>query len=387
MFSKYDFRRFDYILVVIVMLLAIIGVVMIGSATRINSLDGTDVVRNKQIVGLVTGSILMIFFTFFDYKWLGKLAGPIFLTNIGLLGAVLLVGVDANNATRWIKIGGFQLQPSEFSKIFAVLVLASFYDRFKDHINNIYVVVGSVLLTAVPVLLIFSQPDLSTSMIMLVIFVFMIFTAGISYWYILAVAAVGIPGALWGFQYIQRPDQSILAPYQVERIMSLIDPNSVTADALRQTNNSIQAIGSGRIFGKGLYFGKVNQYDYLPEPQTDFIFAIIGEEFGFFGCFVVLLLLFLLTLRIYWIAKDSDLLGKLIITGVSAVIMYQTFINVGVATGIVPNTGMPLPFISAGVSSLWNNLIGIGIILNISMQRRKPGNINTSPNTKKRGTT
>lgn len=392
MFSKYDIKRFDYIVVILIILLAICGVVAIGSATRINSPEGTDLFRNKQIIGFVTGGVLMLFFAFFNYKWIGKLVIPIFLLNIALLLAVLVAGEVVNGAKRWIDIGPFRLQPSEFSKIFTILVLAKYFDKFKKHLNNIAVIIGALILTGVPMYLIYSQPDLSTSMIMIVILGFMIFVAGISYWYILIGAAVVIPAVMWGINYIKSPGKKFLEDYQVDRILSLIDPTKVAPDLLRQTNNSLQAIGSGKLFGKGLYLGKVNQYDYLPEPQTDFIFAIIGEEFGFFGCFVVLFLLFLLVIRIIWIAKDSpDLFGKLIITGYSALLLYQIFINVGVVTGIAPNTGMTLPFISYGVSSLWNNLIGIGIILNISMQRVKVGNnppisgVNTK--NRKRGST
>ncbi len=390
MFDKYDFKRFDYVIIIIIVILAITGTIAIGSATRINSAEGTAALRNKQMIGFITGGILMMFFAFFDYRWIGKMTVPIFLLNVALLGAVLVAGVNVNGATRWIDIGPFRLQPSEFSKIFTVLVLAKYFDLLKDRINKLYTIVGGVILTGIPVMLIFMEPDLSTSMIMFVIFAFIIFTAGISYWYILAVAAVGVPTAIWGFNYIQSPDQTLLKAYQVDRILSLVDPEKVSADLLRQTNNSIQAIGSGKLFGKGLYLGKVNQYDYLPEPQTDFIFAIIGEEFGFFGCVLILLLILILIMRILWIAKDSkDLYGKLIITGYAAVVMYQVFINVGVATGIVPNTGVPLPFISYGVSSLWNNLIGIGIILNISMQRKKPNSVppisGVNTRTRKRG--
>ncbi len=372
MFTKYDLKRFDYIVIVLILLLAIIGVVAIGSATRINSPDGTSAIRNRQIIGYATGAVLMLFFAFFDYHWIGKLALPIFLLNVALLAAVLVAGVMVNGAMRWIDIGPFRLQPSEFSKIFTILVLAKYLDKFQKHINKIPMILGAMMIAGASWFLIYQEPDLSTSVIMFVIFVFMIFVAGISYWYVLAASAVGIPAAIWGFNYIQSPNQTLFAEYQVNRILSLVEPTMVSPDLLRQTQNSLQAIGSGKLFGKGLYLGKVNQYDYLPEPQTDFIFAIVGEEFGFFGCFVILLLLFILILRLMWIAKDSpDLMGKLIITGYVAVLVYQTFINVGVTTGIAPNTGMTLPFISYGVSSLWNNLIGIGIILNISMQRKK----------------
>ena len=387
MFGRYDFRKFDYILVLTVVSLAVIGVVAIGSATRIYSPDGTAYFRNRQIVGYASGGVLMLFFAFFDYKWLGRLAIPIYLFNLGLLGAVLAVGIEVKGATRWISLGSFQLQPSEFAKIFLIIVLAKYLQMNEKRINRLYVLIGAVILTAIPWYLIFRQPDLSTSIIMFLILAFMLFVGGISFWYIFAALAVAVPTATFGFNYLLSPDQQLLESYQVNRILSIVDPSRVAPDLLWQTNNSKQAIGSGQLFGKGLYMGKVNQYDYLPEPQTDFIFSIIGEELGFFGCILVLLLLFFLIIRVLWIAKDADMLGKLIISGFAAVVMYQTFINVGVASGIVPNTGMPLPFISYGVSSLWNNLIGIGIILNISMQRKKAGSGATGVNSNQRGST
>jgi rod shape determining protein RodA len=371
MFKQYDFKRFDFVLVLLVALLGIIGVVAIGSATRVYSPDGTSEIVNKQMIGLIFGFCILLFFAFFDYHWLGRLAIPIYIFTILLLALVLVAGSSANNAVRWIDIGPFRLQPSEFAKIFLVLVLAKYLDKFESKINQWYIVLGSIFITAIPTLLIIRQPDLSTGMIMFLILAFMIYVSGISYLYIAGAGAVLIPSALIGLWYIQKPEQTLLKDYQVNRIISLIKPESVDPSLLMQTNNSIQAIGSGRIFGKGLYLGKVNQYDYLPEPQTDFIFSIIGEEFGFFGCTIVILLLFILILKCLWIAKDTtDLLGKLIITGIVAIITYQSFVNIGVTIGIVPNTGIPLPFISAGLSSLMANMIGMGIILNIGMQRK-----------------
>ncbi|MDF1616320.1 FtsW/RodA/SpoVE family cell cycle protein [Petrocella sp. FN5] len=371
MFKQYDFKRFDYVLVLLIALLGIIGIVAIGSATRVYSPDGTSEVVNKQMIGYILGFCMLLFFAFFDYHWLGKLAIPIYIFSILLLSLVLVAGASANNAVRWIDLGPFRLQPSEFAKIFLVLVLAKYFDKFESRINQWYIILGSILLTLVPTILIIRQPDLSTGLIMFLILAFIIYVSGISYLYVVGASAVLIPSALIGLWYIQQPDQTLLKGYQVNRIISLIRPDSVDPSLLMQTNNSIQAIGSGRIFGKGLYLGKVNQYDYLPEPQTDFIFSIIGEEFGFFGCTIVILLLFILILKCLWIAKDaSDLFGKLIITGVVAIITYQSFINIGVTIGIVPNTGIPLPFISAGLSSLMANMIGMGIILNIGMQRK-----------------
>lgn len=369
--KKYNFKKIDYSLIIIIILLGIISVVAIGSATRVYSVDGTDIYVNKQIFGYIIGFVIMLLFAFFDYHWLGKLAVPIYIFNIILLGLVLFVGSSTNDAVRWIMIGPVRFQPSEFAKVFMVLVLAKYFDKYATKINKLYIIIGSLILVIIPTLLIREQPDLSTSLTMAIIFVFMIFVAGISYWYIFGIAAIAVPIVTYGFWFIQQPFQTILKDYQRDRILSLINPELVDSSLLWQTTNSIQAVGSGRLFGKGLYLGKVNQYDYIPEPQTDFIFSVIGEEFGFLGCSIVILLLFLLILRCILIAKETkDLLGKLIIVGTIAIITYQTYINIGVVTGIVPNTGVTLPFISSGISSLLANLISIGIILNISMQRQ-----------------
>ncbi len=281
MFKQYDFKRFDYILVILVLLLGIIGIVAIGSATRAYSLDGTTDIVNKQMVGFAVGLVIMLFFSVFDYHWLGKLAIPIYIFNILLLSLVLVAGDEANNAARWINIGPFRLQPSEFAKIFLVLVLAKYFDKFEEKINKIYIIFGAIILTVLPTLLIFRQPDLSTSVIMFLILGFMIYIAGISYWYIIGVGAVAVPSAIFGFWYIQQPDQQLLATYQVNRVLSMVDPEKVDASLLWQTNSSIRAIGSGKLFGKGIYLGKINQYDYLPEPQTDFIFFYYWRRIWF----------------------------------------------------------------------------------------------------------
>ena len=251
-----------------------------------------------------------------------------------------------------------------------VIFLASMIDRYYDKLNKLWFIILLIILTAIPTGLILYQ-DLSTSTVQIVILLVILFTAGISYKYILTALGIGVPAGLIVFWYIQQPGQKLLKDYQLTRILALVDPEKVERSARLQTENSIMAIGSGQLMGKGLYLGKLNKYNYLPEPQTDFNFSIIGEEFGFVGSSLILALLLLLVIKCIIIAKDTkDKLGMLIITGVVAFIVYQVFINVGVVTGMLPNTGIPLPFISYGLSSLLTNMISFGIILNISMQRK-----------------
>ncbi len=366
MFRKYQFKRYDILLVLTVIALVAIGIVAIGSATHINSANGTSFFRNKQVIGFISGFIIMCIISLIDYTFIGKFYWVIYGVNLLLLTAVLIFG-----DTRWITIIGFRLQPSEFCKILMTLFIAKFIDKNKERINHPLFLLQLIILVAVPTLLIMKQPDLSTSLVLFFMLFIQVFAAGLSYKYIIGAAVVSIPSGMFFLWYIQQPWQKLLKTYQLTRILAYVHPEKYALTQAMQTNNSIQAIGSGQLYGKGLYQGTLNKYNYLPEPQTDFIFSIIGEELGFIGSCIVISLLFILIVKCLLIAKDAvDMYGMLIIVGVVAVITFQVFVNIGVTTGIVPNTGIPLPFISYGLSSLWSNLIGIGIILNISMQRK-----------------
>ncbi|MCT4688912.1 rod shape-determining protein RodA [Vallitalea sp.] len=366
MFRNYNFKKYDIFLILIVIALVSFGIIAIGSATQINS-NGSTYIRNKQLFGFIVTFVLMMIISLIDYHFIGKFYWLIYAFNIILLIAVLLLGVEGKGAVRWINIVGIKLQPSELSKIMMVIFLAKYIDKNKEKINKLLFLIELGILVLIPTLLIYKQPDLSTSLVLIVILVVLVFVAGISYKYVLVAMTIAVPlffGALW---YIQQPD-TVFDDHQVKRVMSFLYPEKYDT---YQTDNSIQAIGSGQLNGKGWYNGTINKYNYLPEPQTDFIFSIIGEEAGFIGCSIVLLLLLLLIIKCLWIAKDSiDLFGMLIISGFVAIISFQTFVNVGVATGLIPNTGIPLPFISYGLSSLMSNMIGIGVILNISLHRK-----------------
>ncbi len=372
MFRSYEFKRYDYISIIIVTLLFIISYYAIGSATRINLIEGDSSYATKQLYGFIIGFIMMIIVSFIDYHLIGKFVIPIYILNVGLLVAVLIIGREANGAVRWIQIfGSYSIQPSEFSKLFMIIVLAKYFDKFESKINKLYILIGAAILMIVPVLLIERQPDLSSSLVLVFLLIIMYFGSGVSYKYIIIVVAIGIPLIIGLLLYIQTPEQVLLENYQKDRILAMINPEEYEMSVALQTQKSVQAIGSGQLSGKGLYQGKLNQYNYIPEPQTDFIFSIIGEEFGFIGCSVVLVLLALLMIRVLYIGKDSqDLMGQLIVVGFVGIIAFHTFINVGVTTAIVPNTGLPLPFVSAGLSALWSNMLMLGVILNLSIQRK-----------------
>lgn len=364
MLKKYQWKRFDWLTLLTVAIIVGIGVVAISSATY-----GTDYYVKRQILGFVTGLILLLITALIDYHFITKMSPLVYLLNIGLLVAVWRFGEEKFGGTRWLMIAGFQIQPSEFGKLFMIIVLAKYFDIFKEKINHPLVILGSLALIGAPFLLVLKQPDLSTSLIFIVLFVVMIYGAKISYKYIIAVLVIAVPSFLLVFQYVQKPDQKLLSPHQYVRVMAMLHPEEFP-DKYYQTINSMQAIGSGQLSGKGLYQGKLHQYDYLPVAESDFIFSIIGEEFGFVGCILLLALFFLLLIRILLVVKDSpDLTGRLIGMGYVGMLTAQIFINIGVTTGIVPNTGLPLPYVSYGISSLWSNMIILGLILNISMQR------------------
>lgn len=371
MFREYDFRRYDIFFIALIITLSIIGIFAIKSATMANIHESTDVFVKKQIIGLISGCVIMIIVSLIDYRFIAKFYWPIYVLNILLLLAVFVLGKEVNGATRWINLGGFTLQPSEFCKIFLTIFLAKWIDKNKEKVNKPIFLLTTIGLSFIPIFLILKQPNLSTSLVIMAILGVILFISGLNYKYILGTLAILVPILLVGFWYIQQPNQILLQDYQVKRIMTAVYPEKATTSEKFQTNNSIQAIGSGKLFGKGMYQGKLNQYNYLPEPQTDFIYSIIGEEFGFVGCCTILVLMLTLILRCLWIAKDTkDLTATIMIIGFTTIMSFQTFINVGVVTGLLPNTGIPLPYISYGLSSLWSNMISAGLVLNISMQRK-----------------
>ena len=374
MITKNQLRNFDFLMVLLVCALVVIGIVAISSATHVNLGEDPTIFRS-QILFFVIGIILLFIASFIDYTVLGELYWFAYFVNIGLLLAVLAFGKEIKGATRWLNIGFTSIQPSEFAKIIMIFCLAKYIDKRKERINNIFVLGSIAIFMFIPMFLIQKQPSLSASLVFIAILIVELFVAKIDYRYIISavgIATSSITGILW---YAAQPNHPLLEiflqPYQIRRIKALLHPELYTNTDYYQTNQSISAIGSGQLYGKGLYQGTLNQLSYLPEPHNDFIFSVIGEEFGFAGCMVILVIMFLIIIRCLWIAKDAkDLFGRLIATGVAGMLGFQTFVNVGVVTGILPNTGMTLPFLSSGGSSLWTNMIAIGLVLNVGM--RKP---------------
>ena len=369
MFLDYNFRNYNYRLFLYVLLLNITGVLIIRSASN---QDAPMVM--KQIVGILVGLTAVVILSLVDYHRVVSFAPVIYGASLAFLLAVLVFGVSRGVARRWLVLPVIgQIQPSEFVKIGLIVFFAWYFSRYQERVNQFKILFFAGLLFLAAFGLIFLQPNLSTSLVTMVIFLCMLFAAGLSYRWILGALAVVVPcGALFIYllQYNMVP---FLKDYQVRRIMAFIDPANY-AEANLQQNNSIMAIGSGMLQGKGLNnntLASVKNGNFLSEEQTDFIFAVIGEELGFIGCIAVI---FLIALTVYecliMAARAKDLMGSLLCVGLASLLAFQSFANIAVATGILPNTGLPLPFISYGVSSLLSVYLGVGVVMNVGLQRK-----------------
>lgn len=371
---KKQLSNLDFWLIGAICILSIFGIICIGSATHINLGADPDNFY-KQMIWFAIGLALMIIASLVDYEAISQFYILFYLLNIVLLVAVLFLGSNVNGATRWIAIGPINVQPSEFAKLIMIFFLAKLLTKKQEQINQLPTLLLVCITVVIPVILIQKQPSLSASLVLLAILCITLFVAGIDFKIIKLVLCIVVPAiafVLWDVS-LEKPliMDKILKPHQFTRILTFVDP-SRDMDSYYQTEKAINAIGSGQLNGKGLYQGTLNQLSYLPEPHNDFIFSVIGEEFGFIGCVIVLLLLLFIIFRCILIAVSiRDSFSQLIVVGVAGMIAFQTFINVGVATGIMPNTGMSLPFVSYGGSSMWTNMTAIGLVLNIGMKRSK----------------
>lgn len=373
MLKQYKLKDYRFRLVAFVVALTVIGILIVGSTQ--------ESLQSRQAMGMFAGLFVMVVASLIDYNLLLKFRRIFYLMIVVLLGLVLVpaVGNTVGGATRWILIGGeggFQFQPSELCKILLILFFAAFFMKYKDTLNTWKMLILSVILIGIPLALILAQPNLSTSIIIAILFIAMIFVAGLSYKIVLGCLAVGIPAAVVSIILMLKEKFPLLRPYQYLRILSWLNPEKYPDDA-RQQQNSIIAIGSGQLWGKGLNnssYTSLKNANYVSEDQTDFIFTVIGEELGFVGCLIVIILILLIVFECIWIAKNArDLGGRLIASGVAALIGFQSFVNIGVTTGLLPNTGVPLPFVSYGLTSMVSMYIGIGLVLNVGLQARKYG--------------
>lgn len=365
MLNRRLLKNLDFTLIFTVMAIVMTSLIIIGSATHINtpSDDRYWYVQRQGIFALMNCIVIFLMLNF-DYRSLSRYANLLYGINLVMLLAVMFVGQSALGAQRWIQIGPISLQPSEFSKIIMIVALANLLDKRSGRLNTLRDIIPVFLYVGIPFLLVMKQPDLGTALVFMAILFGMIYIAGISSRLLMMIIGAGLAfmPVFWHF----------LKDYQKMRLTVFIDPN---VDPLGSGYHIIQskiAIGSGMLFGKGLFGGTQSQLNFLPENHTDFIFAVIGEELGFIGAALILGLYFLLLYRgikIAGLARDN--FGTLLATGITSMFTFHVLVNVGMTAGIMPVTGIPLPLMSYGVSALTTNLLSVGILLNIYMRRQK----------------
>jgi rod shape determining protein RodA len=373
MFKYYRLKDYDFKLIVYVIIISIFGILLVNSALPDN--------MQKQMMGVVVGFVIMVILSFVDYHiWL-KFWPAYYVLNVGLLLAVIIWGEKSLGAQRWIRIMGIKFQPSELAKILLILFFAAFIMKFKDVINEWYMILVMLVLAAIPIALIYKQPDLSTTIVMSLIFFSILYIGEINYRYIIGFLAVFVPAAIIIFILLIQPDSVLVGKngddglvhsYQQLRILAWLHPEEYELEEAFQQQNSIMAIGSGQLTGKGLNNTGVNSVkngNFISEPQTDFIFTVAGEELGFIGTTTIIVILMLISIECMIIAfKAADVAGRVIAGGMGAYIGFQTLINVSVTTGLFPNTGLPLPFVSYGLTSLVALFAGIGFVINVRLQ-------------------
>jgi len=357
------FIKFDLVSIIAVMLLVSISLLMLYSVSFGGAVPDFGNFK-KQIISAVIGIILMIVFSIYDYRALNLYSTKLYFFSLILLALVVFFGTTVRGTTGWIGFGSFRLQPVEVAKVIMIIFLASFLSKKKTQLSIVVRIISSVVLVFIPVFLILKQPDFGSAMIIIGTWAVMLSVSGISGKNLFVLAMIGImaAGSSWFF----------LKPYQKERIMNFVNPYNDPKGSGYNVIQSMVAVGSGGMFGKGLGHGSQSQLNFLPEKHTDFIFAVIAEELGLFGAAMIFLLFGTLFYRMKEIARlSNDNFGYLLAIGIISMIFFQMLVNIGMNSGIAPVAGVPLPFLSYGGSSLVMMLMSIGIIQSIYSHRVK----------------
>lgn len=368
MFKRYQLKNYDFKLILLILMTSVIGILAVGSAN--------ESLQQKQIFGVCMGVVLMIVVSLIDYSFVLRFYWLYYVFAIGMLTAVLIWGEKINGARRWINIPYlFQFQPSEFAKILLILFYAQFIIKYRERLNSFRILSLCVLLMLPAIILVYKEPNLSTTILYCILFCVLIFVGGLSYKIVGGILAVVVPSLAIIFYLVMQPGQKLIQSYQLTRILAWLNPEKYADAEAYQQLNSVMAIGSGQLWGKGLnnnVIASVKNGNFISEPETDFIFAVIGEELGFVGACAVIILLMLIALECISVARTAkDPGGEIIASGMAAIIGFQCFINVAVATMLMPNTGIPLPFVSYGLTSMISLFIGMGFVLNVRLQRKK----------------
>jgi rod shape determining protein RodA len=360
-------RAFDLQLAAYATLLTILGLVMAYT----NSVEhdqsalspGTTFVRGLMWTGIAL--IAFVITTAFDYKWLKTFAWPLYVVQLGLLITTLAIGHGVGGAARWISIGPFDFQFSELAKILMIVVLSNYLGSRQGRLGSLPSILGACVLVGPPWLLVMLQPDLGTSLVLLAILGGMLFMSGASLRWMggmVALVLAALP-LIWTY---------VLQDYQKQRLTSFLNPSTDVQGAGYQLHQSQIAVGSGGWLGTGLTNGTQNQLKFLPVQESDFVAAIYLEELGFIGALVLLILFAALLWRLLvsgWRSKDP--FGMMFSTGLASMILFQLVVNLGMVIGIMPITGIPLPFVSHGGASLISLAVGLGIVQSINIRQTR----------------
>lgn len=354
-----NFKKLDWVLV-----LSIIPLLVAGLVTMKSFGAGDDYFFWRQVAWIALGFAVFFAASFSDLRWLrhGLTLVLIYLFINAVLAALLFFGDATRGATSWIRLGAFSVEPSELVKISLILILAKYFSRRHIEIANVKHIVISGLYALLPVALVFFQPDLGSALVLAALWFGMIMASGVSkkHFFILALAVLSVAVAMWFF---------LLAPYQKARIYSFINPYLDPRGAGYHTIQSKIAVGAGGLFGRGIGFGSQSRLEFLPERHTDFIFAAFAEEWGLLGSLLLLLFFGLVVWRVSKTGAGlEDNFGRFYAVGLGTLLFSQFFIHTGMNVGLLPITGLPLPFVSYGGSSLFTFFIAMGILMSLKMK-------------------
>ena len=363
MFDRRLLQNFDWVLLLLLLLIATISLINLYSATNQIWDAGGHQIFIKQIYWFLIGFAVFFMMTIFDYHIIERTAYPIYFFSIGLLILVLIIGKVFSGGQRWLSVAGITFQPSEFAKMALVIILSKFFagqgDYTEYRLRDLW---RPVILIAIPFTLIEREPDLGTALMLVIIFVSILLFMKINWRSLAIVLAVAIPSIplLW----------FVLKEYQKKRILTLFNPENDPLGAGYHIIQSKIAIGSGYIWGKGYLKGTQTRLHFLPEQHSDFAFSVLAEEWGFAGSFILIGLYLLLILWCLNIAKNSkDMFGSILAVGIISIVFWQLVINISMTIGLMPVVGIPLVFFSSGGSSIISTMIGMGLLMNISMRR------------------
>lgn len=366
--DKKILKHYDYTLLLIIVAVSFFGVVMVGSSTVSGDVTLSALFASgyfiRQLIWVVGGIIGMLVLSIIDYNEWRRFVIPIYLFSLAMLILVIFRGHQAGGSIRWISIGGFfNLQPSELAKTAIIITLAAVMSKEGRKLDNWHDLIIPFLHVGVPMLVIFRQPDLGTSLVFIAITVAVMFVGGLRWLHMAVLSVAGVIGSVLAFLFV-------LEDYQKNRLIIFTDPWQDPQGMGWQIIQSKVAIGSGQFQGRGLFRGTQNQLDFLPEKHTDFIFSVLGEELGFVGAAVFLLVYLFLIWRIVKVGMEAkNSFGRYICVGVAAMLSFQLLVNVGMTISIMPVTGLPLPLLSYGGSSFLATIISLGLVLSVAAHK------------------